>query len=103
MHIWHKWWDGSSWSEWVDEDIGASLISTSAPTVSSWAENRLDVFARGEDNHMWRKWWNGSSWSDWEDLGGSLTSAPGCVSWGLNRIDCFARGENMQLWYKSWF
>ncbi len=49
---------------------------TSAPAVASWADNRLDVFARGQNRALWHKWWDGSRWSDWEDLGGVLTSAP---------------------------
>ncbi|MDF2615190.1 MAG: hypothetical protein K0S71_2976 [Clostridia bacterium] len=88
----------SDWSEW--EDLGGIL--TSAPAVSSWQANRLDVFGRGQNNALWHKWWNGSRWSEWEDLGGVLTSAPAAVSWGRNRIDAFGRGQNNALWHKWW-
>ncbi len=88
--MWHKWWNGSSWSGW--ESLGGVL--TSAPAVASWGSNRLDCFVRGTDSHMWHKWWNGSSWSGWEDLGGIIDGAPAAVSWGPNRIDCFVRGTD---------
>jgi peptidoglycan hydrolase-like protein with peptidoglycan-binding domain len=87
-----------AWHGW--ESLGGVL--TSAPTVSSWAANRLDTFVRGTDNALWHKWWNGSSWSGWESLGGVLTSAPGAVSWGSNRIDTFVRGTDNALWHKWW-
>lgn len=89
---------GDRWSQW--EDLGGVL--NSAPGVSSWAPNRLDVFAAGSDNALYHKWWNGSRWSDWENLGGTLTSAPAAVSWGNNRIDVFARGERNRLYHKWW-
>ena len=88
----------SDWSQW--EDLGGVL--TSAPTVASWQINRLDVFARGQNQALWHKYWDGSRWSEWEDLGGVLTSAPAAVSWGPNRIDVFAKGQNQTLWHKYW-
>ena len=97
-HMWHKWWDGSVWSQW--EDLAGDL--TSAVGVASWAANRLDCFVRGPGDHMWHKWWDGSSWSQWEDLGGQLSSAPAAVSWGSGRIDCFVRGYDNKMWHK-WF
>ncbi|HLN35132.1 MAG TPA: tyrosinase family protein [Nitrososphaeraceae archaeon] len=84
------------WSGW--EDLGG--IITSAPSVASWAANRLDCFVRGQDSHMWHKWWNGSSWSGWEDLGGKITAAPAVASRGTNRLDCFVKGQDNALWYK---
>ncbi|HLO18176.1 MAG TPA: hypothetical protein VK206_25315 [Anaerolineales bacterium] len=98
LHMWHKWWDGTVWSDW--EDLGGIL--TSAPSVASWGPNRLDCFVRGTNNHMWHKWWDGLAWSEWEDLGGILTSAPAAVSWGTNRVDCFVRGTNNHMWHKWW-
>lgn len=88
----------SSWSDW--EDLGGVLVA--GPAVSSWANNRLDVFGTGTDNHMYHKWWNGSSWSNWEDLGGVIIGNPAAVSWGRNRIDTFARGTDNHLYHKWW-
>ena len=86
------------WSDW--ENLGGAL--TSAPAVSSWQPNRLDVFVRGTDNALYHKYWNGSQWIDWESLGGVLTSAPAAVSWGSNRIDVFVRGTDNALYHKYW-
>jgi len=88
----------AGWSQW--EDLGGIL--TSAPAVASWQPNRLDVFARGQNQALWHRYWNGTRWSEWEDLGGVLTSGPAAVSWGPNRIDVFGRGQNQALWHKYW-
>ena len=87
----------SRWSGW--ESLGGVL--TSAPAVSSWSANRLDVFARGTDNALWHKWW-APGWSGWESLGGVLTSAPAAESHTSNRIDVVARGTNNALYLKRW-
>jgi|GEM_PF-365631 len=89
---------GQGWSRW--EDLGGVL--TSAPAVSSWQPNRLDVFVRGTDNAMYHKWWDGRRWSNFENLGGVLTSSPAAVSWGPNRIDTFVRGTDNALYHKYW-
>lgn len=86
------------WSSW--EDLGG--IIESAPAVSSWQRNRLDVFARGQDQGLWHLFWDGSRWSNWESLGGIITSAPAAASWGPNRIDVFAIGQNQSLWHLYW-
>ncbi|HNU80070.1 MAG TPA: sialidase, partial [Bacillota bacterium] len=90
--------EGTGWSQW--EDLGGIL--TSAPAAASWQPNRLDVFARGQNQALWHVYWNGARWSAWEDLGGILTTGPGAVSWGTNRIDVFARGQNQALWHIYW-
>ena len=97
--LWHKWWDGSSWSPgW--ENLGG--VSTSSPGAVSWGPNRIDTFVRGTDNALWHKWWDGSSWSSWESLGGGLTSAPTVSSWSNNRLDVFVKGTDNALWHKWW-
>jgi hypothetical protein len=97
--LWHKWWDGSSWSSgW--ENLGGIL--TSSPGAVSWGYNRIDVFVKGTDNALWHKWWDGASWSGWESLGGVLTSAPTVSSWGDNRLDVFVKGTDNALWHKWW-
>ena len=96
--LWHKWWDGSSWSSgW--ESLGGVL--TSSPGAVSWSPNRIDAFVKGTDNALWHKWWAGG-WSGWESLGGGLTSAPTVSSWGSNRLDVFVRGTDNALWHKWW-
>jgi hypothetical protein len=91
-------WLRCRWSGW--EDLGGVL--TSGVGAASWAANRLDCFAKGQNNHMWHKWWDGSAWSGWEDLGGVIDGTPAAVSWGPNRIDCFVRGMDNHMWHKWW-
>ncbi len=92
------------WSSW--EDLGGCIID--APSVSSWAANRLDIFVQGCNEtgpNMYHKWWNNGSWYGWEavpNLNARITSAPSAISWGPNRIDIFMRGEGGDLihnWY----
>jgi predicted Zn-dependent protease len=52
-HMWHKWWNGSSWNGW--EDLGGIIDGT--PAAVSWGPNRIDTFARGMDSAMFHKWW----------------------------------------------
>jgi hypothetical protein len=103
------------------ESLGGIL--TSGPGVSSWDENRLDVFVISSDNALWHKWYDGNSdrWGSnvnahWESLGKppgiNLTSNPAAVSWRLiavsssinreRRIDVFVRGSDNALWHK-WY
>ncbi len=88
------------WSPWGARGSALEV----APAAASWGPNRLDVFARGENDHLWHKRWaGGKDWSEWRDLGGGqLTSAPAAVSWGPNRIDVFVRGADHQLAHKRW-
>jgi hypothetical protein len=72
----HQAWDGNSWkasqTEW--ELQGGPFYS--APAVTSWGPNRIDVFnigpITGDAQH---RAWNGSAWGSssgvgWESLGG---------------------------------
>jgi hypothetical protein len=86
------------WSGW--QNLGG--IITSGPALSTWAEGRLDAFAKGQDDALWHKWWDGSKWHSWQSLSGQFKDAPAAVSWGNNRIDVFVRGMNDHLWHKWW-
>jgi hypothetical protein len=90
--------DEREWSGW--NALGGELIF--GPCVSSWSENRLDVFAVSTDRALYHKYWNGQRWSDWEGLGGELTAKPAAVSWGRNRIDVFGRAIDNSLYHKWW-
>ena len=99
MKVWGTFWRRS----WHMDDLGGSIAGP--PTLASWGENRLDLFAKGADpSALYHKWWGGSAWSAWEATpgGSALASAPGAVSWGPNRIDVAALGNPggfMQHWY----
>jgi Concanavalin A-like lectin/glucanases superfamily/Repeat of unknown function (DUF346) len=91
------------WSPW--SNIGDPL--SVAPAVTSFASNRLDVFARGENDHLWQKSWNGTAWGPWKEVaGGRLTSSPCAVAWAIPplRIEVdlhvFVRGFENKLAHK---
>jgi hypothetical protein len=79
------------------DDLGGFL--TASPTAVSWAPNRIDVFAPGQDNQgncVLHKWWDGSKWSGWERLAGAGITHLYAVSRGPNHINLFARGGSPQ-------
>lgn len=77
--------------------------------ATSWAPNRLDVFAVDSNAHIRHKAWDGSKWdAGWEDLG-VQSSTPnvsfGAVvvaSWGSNRLDLVASGGDGSAYHKAW-
>lgn len=96
----HKYWDGTQWVGW--EDFGGKWVGT--PTVTTWGENRLDVFVISSKNaKLYHKYWDGSQWSEFEDFGGKFVGAVGAASWAPNRIDIVAWGrDDHQYYYKYW-
>src|SRR5674536_199264 len=73
--LWHRSYNNSAWSTW--ESLSGQL--TASPATVSWADGRIDLFARGTDNALW--WRNssdgGTSWSSWKSLGGQLAATTG--------------------------
>jgi hypothetical protein len=107
----HKAWiEGKGWqTTGIDawETLGGQIVG--APSASSWAPNRIDVFARGIEGEVWHKAWDGSQWipypdspDHWERLGGQIVGPPAAVCWGSDRIDVFARGTDGAVWHKAW-
>ena len=56
------------YSPW--ESLGGEL--TSGISATSWSDNRIDAFARGNDNELHHIYYDGHGWSKWERLGGDL-------------------------------
>jgi hypothetical protein len=86
------------WFGW--EFLGG--IITSKPSAVSWANNRIDVVARGTDSAVYHRWWDGSNWQGWESLGGTLQGGPAICSWASGRLDVFRVGFDHQL-YHRWY
>ncbi len=87
---------GGHWSSF--SSIGSEEF-TSAPSVSSWGPERLDVFARGIDNTLWQKTRLNQTWGAAVRLGPkALSSAPAAVSWGRDRIDVFLQENGLLSW-----
>jgi Repeat of unknown function (DUF346) len=87
-------------AQWPTEALNGVIKED--PGVCSWGPNRLDIFARGQDNALWHKYWNGSSWSEWESLGGGLSSSPSCVARENDHIDVTALGTYKDIWHWTW-
>jgi hypothetical protein len=80
-----------------------SLNGLSAPSVVSWAANRLDIFAIGLNGALYHRWWDGTNWNGPENLGGEgLINSPSAVSWAANRLDIFAVGSTGNLYHWAW-
>ena len=98
--LYQKTFDGQTWSGWIGHGNPPLVEPASAPAVSSWGANRLDVFMRGTDNALWRRAWDGdgpgNGWGAWERIAGNFIDDPAAVSWGTNRIDCFVRGKGAE-------
>lgn len=112
-NLYHQWFDSTStdtgnWaSAW--ENLGQPPTGglQGSPAICTWAEGRLDVFARGSDVDandsnlpipaLWHLYFDGGSWRDhsWESLGGVIQGDPAAVTWGANRIDVYAGGGNI--------
>lgn len=98
-----------------DAAVPASIATTAATATSqlalsaedqitgvvsavSWGPNRLDLFARGDDNAVW----HGRGTKNWGGLGGQIQQPPAAVSWGSGRLDIFVCGSDRALWHKCW-
>ena len=81
---------------------GLGGVITSKPSATSWANNRIDVVARGTDSACFHRWWDGANWQGWESLGGGLQGAPAICSWAAGRLDIFVVGYDHRLYHK-WY
>ncbi len=84
----------------------AASTSPAGGWVTSWGNNRLDIFGLGMDGAMYHKAWDGGAWRpsllDWERLGGVFSSPPTAVAWGNNRLDIFGLGMDGAMYHKAW-
>jgi hypothetical protein len=79
--LWHKTWDGSSWTDW--SSLGGGLLSP--PAVAVRAPGLLDVYVIGTDNALWLSGCSSGEWTTWGSLGGVLKSPLAATSWASNR------------------
>ena len=115
--LYHKHYDGYQWNPTDDpwENLGGSgdLDSTLPVAVTSWAADRMDIFALGQDDDgrkIYHKYWDGSQWGPsakgMELLGGddekTFASLPAAVSWGPDRVDVFAVDSRFELSHLYW-
>lgn len=104
----HQYWDGTAWlpkpSEF--ENLGAGCSGDFPIAVSTWGQDRLDVFCHGPHRELRHQYYDGSQWQpsvgSTESLGGLMKSAPQVVSWGENRLDIFGIGPYSLLVHLYW-
>lgn len=85
------------------------IIDASAGiAATSWAANRIDVFARNAaDGQVLHKFFDGSTWQPEggdaiEVLGGSCGSGVAALSWGVERNNIFCAGEAGRMLHMYW-
>ncbi|TWP52529.1 hypothetical protein FKR81_09405 [Lentzea tibetensis] len=98
--VWHKWWYGTTWSDWAP--MGGGAVS-SAPAAVSMHDNHIELFARGPGGDVLHRFYYGNGWSDWYSLGGNIVGTPSVVSMRPGHLEVFARGTDNQIWHKWWY
>lgn len=72
----YKNWDGSRWNPDVQGWYPKQGKFASSPAVSSWGNNRLDIFGVDEEGKLLHQTWWGEGWypgpNTWESLGGPI-------------------------------
>jgi len=98
--LWHRGFRDGQWAE--PEPLGGTLAS--APAVTAWGDEDMEIFAVMPDGELWDRYWDGEAWHAWESLGGELdpSAVPAASSWGPDRLDVFARGRDRAIWHRWW-
>jgi hypothetical protein len=96
--LYGKSWNGSAWSGLVT--LGGT--TSSVPAVIAPAANRLEVYARGDDNFTWYRRWNGTAWSSWTYLAGkSYTGPAASPRRGTAIVDVFVRATDNAIYHRQ--
>jgi len=70
--------------------------------VSAHEDERLVVFAMGQDSQIYHKFQTGpEEWSSWSSLGGTFKGGPEIVRSANSKLVLFARGSDKAIWTKS--
>lgn len=103
--LWHRWWDGMIWNDW--ESLGGRNATggtfTAAPTAVTWAKNRMDVFATGDDGVVYHFWWDQGAWAGPEAFQSQMpmTSAPTAITIQPDWLDVFAPGTDKNVYHRQ--
>lgn len=97
----YLYYDGTQWSNW--EDLQA-LEPLTAPTITTWGNKRLDIYAVSvAKDQLYHLAYDGSRWLAWDSLGGKGLIGPVAAnSWSTNRLDIVALGSDKGYYYKFW-
>ncbi|HEX4002758.1 MAG TPA: hypothetical protein VHX36_08920 [Candidatus Acidoferrales bacterium] len=96
----------TGWSNWQSlgnpPGLQLGVLGSTAPSVATNADGRLEVFVIGPDNALWHTWQIdtvGGGWSGWQSLGGSMASLPAVGRNGDGRLEAFSKGTDGALWH----
>jgi hypothetical protein len=81
--------------------LGSQKI-TGSPAAIALTEDRIDLFARGEDGALWHNWITDAPSEpshDWVSLGGQILGSPS-VCKGFGQIYVFARGLDNTIFHR---
>lgn len=71
QNTYHKVFD-AGWHDWELLPGADNMTVDKMLGAISWANQRVDLFARGNNGALIHKWWDGNAWSSWESLGGTI-------------------------------
>ena len=101
----HFWQSGTAW--YGPQRLAAGPGGDYSPSVASWAERRLDIFAVTPSGSLFQFWFNGTGWHGWAakgrgPAGAALIQPAAVAAWGPGRLDVFALvtgGRQIAHWW----
>jgi hypothetical protein len=91
--IFHRYWDGATWSDWATLHGEAGGFRVTAPHAVTWGSDRLDLFVHGTDLNIYHKSLSGDAWTDWDCIGEEMTSPPFVVARSPGVLEVIAIGR----------
>jgi RHS repeat-associated protein len=80
-------------ARWTEPEIVTGDVPSGSPTLVSWDNGRLAMFARHGSELKYR-FSDQGVWGAWQSLGGCILYDPAATSWAPGRIDVFVVGCN---------
>jgi uncharacterized protein YqjF (DUF2071 family) len=82
--------------------------ATTTPTVVSWGDQRLDIFASGKDAKVYhiaydhKVWYPSDQLNAWDNLGRPMKGLISAVAWRPNRLDITVTGPDNNVYHKAY-
>ena len=105
----YKSWNGSAWlpsaTTWTALGSADGRF-VSAPSMTAWGPNRLDLVSVDSSGVLQHKWFDGTAWgpssTGWEWMGGWLGGRPALASPAAQQLDLVVVGGDGLLYMKSY-
>jgi hypothetical protein len=91
----------TNWTGFIEM---TGVVASSAPTVGTNWDGRLEVYVRRSDNalaHAWHTTTGATAWSGWGSLGGVITAAPSAARNINGRVEVFVRNDRQGV-HRIW-